>query len=364
MKRFVMFLSIIYIFFMTALLAAQTGERPRTLTLDETLTQLNTVREGETATFRWDPFFQSGTFSVANHYVIFEAGQAGETGLALVDGAELISLPAPYLAGEGQLWFPEGFVVKLKDSLDVSIKDERVLFRIAAIIIDPGHGGKDTGALATHTINGKSTRVVEKDITLSVSLDLHERLASAYPDKQILLTRKTDVYLSLEERVNRANAVRLKDNEAIIYISVHANASFNKSVRGYEVWYLPPDYQRTVIDSEKFADSRELIPIFNAMLQEEFTMESITMGRSILKSFDELLGKTLPSRGIKAEEWFVVRNARMPAVLVELGFVSNATDAGLLTDDTHLKNFSQALYKGIMDFVTSFERSGGLITVE
>jgi N-acetylmuramoyl-L-alanine amidase len=83
------------------------------------------------------------------------------------------------------------------------------------------------------------------------------------------------------------------------------------------------------------------------------------IAQSVLKRFDETLGGSLPSRGIKAEEWFVVRNTRMPSVLVELGFVTNEEDARLMSDETHLKNFSEALYKGISDFITLFERSGG-----
>ncbi|MCL2319085.1 MAG: N-acetylmuramoyl-L-alanine amidase, partial [Treponema sp.] len=114
----------------------------------------------------------------------------------------------------------------------------------------------------------------------------------------------------------------------------------------------------------KYSDSKEVIPILNSMLEEELTTESILMARSILKRLDEGVGKLLPSRGLKAEEWFVVRNARMPSVLVELGFVTNETDALLMNDDTYLKNLSEALYKGITDFVALFERSGGFTAVQ
>ena len=106
------------------------------------------------------------------------------------------------------------------------------------------------------------------------------------------------------------------------------------------------------------------MPILNSMLEEELTTESILLANSILKRLGETVGDKLPSRGIKAEEWFVVRNAHMPSVLVELGFVSNQTDALLLNDDTHLKNLSDALYKGITDFVSFFERAGGFTALQ
>jgi len=73
------------------------------------------------------------------------------------------------------------------------------------------------------------------------------------------------------------------------------------------------------------------------------------------------MGRSMPSRGLKAEEWFVVRRSNMPAVLVELGFVSNKDDALLMTTDRDLRKMVEAVYKGIADFITVFERSGGFI---
>jgi len=69
----------------------------------------------------------------------------------------------------------------------------------------------------------------------------------------------------------------------------------------------------------------------------------------------------MPSRGLKAENWFVVRRSNMPAVLVELGFVSNRADMQIMTSDTDLRKLVEAVYKGIVDFVGAFEASGGFI---
>ncbi|MDR2144577.1 MAG: N-acetylmuramoyl-L-alanine amidase, partial [Treponema sp.] len=312
------------------------------------------------AQLRWDPFFRSGVLTVQGHRLVFFSGVSGERGPALIDGKELISAALPYLEN-GNLRFPENFVVSAKRMFDRYVEEDRTRYRIAAVIIDPGHGGKDSGAVGNHTINGKSLKSVEKDITLEVSKNLYALLSSAYPGKRILMTRSGDTYPSLEDRVDTANSVVLKENEAIIYVSVHANASLNKSARGYEVWYLSPEYRRTLVDKKQFADSAEVVHIFNDMLEEEFTMESITIARFILNRFTEILGASLPSRGLKAENWYVVRNARMPSVLVELGFVSNPDDARLMADPLYLKKFSEALYKGIGDFIAEFENSGGYI---
>jgi N-acetylmuramoyl-L-alanine amidase len=343
--------------------SGQTGGKP--LSLDEALAGLGSLPGGQkqSADFRWDPFFQKGIFSLAGHSAVFYAGNPEDTGLMMVDGREIFTLPLPYLEG-GNIVFPEPFLSAVKNAFSGALADDSTRFRIAAIIVDPGHGGKDSGAVGTFTIQGKPLRLVEKDITLKVSKELHALLSRLYPDKQVLLTRTGDTYPTLEDRVAIANSVPLRENEAIVFISVHANASFNKQARGYEVWYLIPDYRRNVLDGSKVTDSAEVIPILNAMLEEEFTTESIMMAKSILDRFGEAAGNASPSRGIKAEEWFVVRNARMPSVLVELGFVTNEADALLMADESYLKKVSEALYKGIIDFVTTFERSGGFTALQ
>ncbi|MDR2313248.1 MAG: N-acetylmuramoyl-L-alanine amidase [Spirochaetaceae bacterium] len=332
-------------------LYAQNPEK--SYSLDETLRELG-------SSLRWDPFLSAGILSAGDHRLSFYTGAPGEQGLVLLDGRELFNLALPYREG-GSLRFPNSFVQTGKQALSRAAAEDSVRFRVAAIIVDPGHGGKDPGAVGTHVIGGKTLKSVEKDITLTVSKKLAALLQSAYPEKRVLLTRDGDTYPTLEDRVNIANTVSLKDNEAIIYISIHANASLNKTARGYEVWYLPPEARRELIDRDKYADAAEVIPILNAMLEEEFISESTRIGRFILDRFREAFGNRLPSRGLKAENWYVVRNARMPAVLVELGFVSNPEDAVLMADPEYLKLFSEGLYKGIADFVAEFEQSGGYI---
>ncbi|MDR3140041.1 MAG: N-acetylmuramoyl-L-alanine amidase [Treponema sp.] len=358
---FVCFLLLLTAGFLSAQSSISAAEK--VLTLDEALRFLS-ASPLKTLQFRWDPFFRGGVIIAEGHYLSFRAGNRGELGPVLIDGRDLLTLPAPYLE-KGLLQFPEAFVTSLRAALDQSLPDDGFRFRIAAIIVDPGHGGRDSGAIGTHTVGGKTFQVVEKDVTLKVSRELHRQLSAAYPDKQVLLTRGGDTFPSLEERAALANAVPLQDNEAVIFISVHANASFNKTARGYEVWYLTPEYRRTVIvDPDKYGNSEDIVSIHNAMLEEEFTTESIMMAQLILKRFDEALGSAVPSRGIKAEEWFVVRNVRMPSVLVELPFITNATDAFFLSDETFLKRMSEALYKGITDFIILFERSGGFTLLQ
>jgi N-acetylmuramoyl-L-alanine amidase len=300
----------------------------------------------------WDPFFQSGKLVSGGHEAQFRSGE--ERGIVLYDGQDILTVQTPFISG-GNLFFPAVFVNALKERFEKSKEEDSSRFHVAAIIIDPGHGGKDEGASAEHLINGKKTRLVEKEITLKVGHDLYQSLKRQYPGKKVLITRTGDTYPTLEDRVVQANSVQLKDNEAIIYISVHANASLNKRARGFEVWYLSPDHRRQVLDKDKFSESREIMTIFNSMLEEEFTTESIEMAKAIDERFKKDFSALMPSRGLKAEEWYVVRKARMPSVLVELGFVTNPEDARLLSDSAYLKKFADSIYKGIVDFVTKFE---------
>jgi N-acetylmuramoyl-L-alanine amidase len=346
-------------------LAGQTGAAaaPRNgapglkdLSLSEIITRLDAV-------LYWDSFFQSGIFSNNGHNISFKLGERGERGPVLFDDRELLELPLPYNT-DGNLYFPEEFSALVRRNLERALQDDATRFRIAAIIVDPGHGGKDSGASGEHIINGKKITVREKDVTLAVSKTLYEKLRAAWPDKRVLITRSGDTYPSLEERVAKANSVPLKNNEAIIYVSIHANASFNKNARGYEVWYLDPGHKRDLLDKAAGDDPPEIRLIKNEMLQEEYNKESEMMARMIANRFKEAFGDRLPFRGLKAEEWYVVRKARMPSILVELGFVSNEEDAAMMTGAEDLNKFSDSIYKGIMDFVASFEASGGFIAYQ
>ena len=343
-----LFFVLCYLLFINLPLGAQTA-----VPLDETLNNLG-------ASLRWDPFFKSGVLVMGEYSAAFRTGQTGEEFPLLLDNREILVLPAPFL-DNGRLFFPEKFVVSLKKSVDILRDEDKERFHIAAIIVDPGHGGRDAGAVGNHIVNGKPLKLQEKDINLLVAKDLHRNLVTAYPDKRVLLTREGDTNLSLENRVSIAHSVPLKGNEAILFISIHTNASFNKQARGYEVWYLSPEYRRTVIDKTKQDDPNDIMIIKNAMMEEEYTTESILMAQSILRQLGLSIENKSPSRGIKAEEWFVVRNARMPSVLVELGFITNHEDAQLLAREDYLKSLSGALYNGITNFVTVFERSGGFI---
>ena len=231
---------------------------------------------------------------------------------------------------------------------------------IRYIVIDPGHGGKDPGAIGSYENEEGRQALNEKDVVLKTALETAALLEARYPDKTVILTRSTDEYLKLEERTEIANSVELDENDSMIFISIHANASFNTTARGFEVWYLPPEFRRDLIDPESFGDvDSDVIPILNTMLEEEYTIESVILGEMLLSSLDDEVGNLTENRGPKEESWFVVRNAKMPSVLIELGFVTNKDEALLLASRTYLKKLSKGIYNGIVDFINDYERTRG-----
>lgn len=300
----------------------------------------------------WDPLSQSGILEKNGHQVSFRCGQD----FYIQDNKSVVEGKAPVL-DDGILKADSSFLDDVS-SFFKNVSGENS-YRIGAILIDAGHGGKDNGASFTHKIKGKNVTVVEKNVNLAVALKLNEYLKRAYPDKKILMTRSDDRYLTLAQRTDIANGVKLKENEAIIFVSIHVNASLNKSASGYEVWYLSPEYRRQILSEESAAEDKSLVPILNDMLEEEFTTESILMAQYILEGMKAQIGDKSTSRGLKEEEWYVVRNSKMPSVLIETGFLTNPSEGALLSNDAYLQKISFGIYNGLQAFVTHFERSRG-----
>ncbi len=336
-----LFFSLLTVFSLTLLFAD---------TVPSGYTNAVTAVESLDAYVYWDPLTGSGVLQKNGHTIRFISGES----IALLDYKKLLIIDPP-LVSSNSLYLSNSLLKTAEDLFTTFTGDTE--FRVGAILIDPGHGGKDPGAVDTHTIDGKKVTIQEKDVALTTALELHSLLSKTYPDKKILLTRSTDTYLTLEQRVDIANSVKLEDNEAILYVSVHVNAAFDKKAGGYEVWYLSPGYRRSVL-SDSGVD-KDLLPILNSMMEEEYTTESILIAKFILEGMDDQIGQKMSNRGIKEEEWFVVRNAHMPSVLIELGFITNLQDASLLNDKIYLRKIALGIYNGLGAFITHFEQSRG-----
>jgi N-acetylmuramoyl-L-alanine amidase len=229
--------------------------------------------------------------------------------------------------------------------------------RIREIVIDPGHGGKDPGALGR--------RLKEKDVNVDVAERLRKRLKQA-SRAQVILTRDRDEYVTLGDRARRANA-----EQADLFISVHCNsAPDNAGAQGFETYFLSPartDWERAVMSRENAAldfavpdtdkaRAEAVASILRDLAQNEFLKESEQLATNLQAAASTWLrGK---DRGVKQADFAVLRNAYMPAVLVECGFLTNPAEEKLLGASDYRERIATALATGIMQFVAHVENQG------
>ena len=303
------------------------------------------------AVLEWNPVRQLGVLAAGDRRVALRVG----TPWVLVDGTD------PLFVGDivrraGAVEIPALGADELRRVLQEGTEDP--LHRIGAILIDPGHGGKDPGAVGTHQLDGREVTLLEKNVVLETSRVLHRLLSEGFPNKKVALTRDDDRYLSLEQRTALANGLITETGAPVIFISIHANASLSQVARGFEVWHLPENHRRDVIlPDSSAAKSDELAPILNSVQEEEFTRDSQLLAHTIIDHFQHRVGDRSINRGVHEESWFVVRNAKMPAVLIELGFATNKREAVLLSDPGYLRTLAEAIYSAVAAFVTTYEES-------
>ena len=308
------------------------------------------------AVLEWDPLRDAGVISFGDDRIALGVG----TGMALINYRLKVEIEPP-VRRDGAVWLTTAAVLTISDAMQKDrLAHAAEHMRVGYVLIDAGHGGRDGGGVGSFMDGKNQVTVREKDVTLSVARRLAALLETGFPDRDIVFTRSDDSFVSLEDRVVVANALLEKTKETVLYVSIHANASpFNKKASGFEVWCLPPEYKRTLLD-EKAAgkDSQEILPILNSMLEEEISVESTVLAQEILAGLEGKIGAKSGDRGLRKNDWYVVRNARMPAVLTEVGFVTNPEEASRLADDAYLKEIAEGIYNGICAFIARFERSG------
>lgn len=313
-------------------------------------TDLMDLRSRTGSTLEWDPWSQRGLLVNRGTTVAFRVGLPW----AVVDYEDRLDIGPVTRDGASIRFTDEG--AELIAALLDPPRPEGMGPQVAAIMIDPGHGGKDPGAVRTHQFGGRSVVVMEKDIALNVSHLLYGMLTEAYPDRRILMTRDEDVFVTLEERPAMANAALPDDPDIMLFVSVQANAvAFRTKPTGFEVWVLPKEHERTVLPADSTSVDSGTQPILNAMLDAQIRRESVVLANEILDGLDAHVGDRSPNRGLREEKWAVVRHARMPAVLVEVGFLSNPTEARRMTQRPYLNDLARGIYDGIRGFIEWFE---------
>jgi N-acetylmuramoyl-L-alanine amidase len=222
--------------------------------------------------------------------------------------------------------------------------------KIGRIVIDPGHGGHDTGTIGP-------TGLMEKDLCLDVALRLGKIVQQRLPGAEVVYTRADDTFIPLEERTRIANEAK-----ADLFISIHANSSRDHGARGVETYYLNlkgspeamevaarenataqegihdlEDVVKKIARSEKIDESRE----FAADIQE-------SLARRIQKNY-----KVVKDRGVRKAPFVVLIGADMPSILTEISFLSNPADELLLKKPEHRQRVAEGLYQGVASYLQS-----------
>lgn len=236
------------------------------------------------------------------------------------------------------------------DNYIYTVKPEKIL--INAIVIDAGHGGEDPG-----TYRGS---VIEKDIVLKVALKLEDKLKTLYPAKKVIMTRRKDLFVPLEKRAQIANNTLRKYGQTI-FISIHVNASISPKPYGFETWYIVDNFKRNIIEKGVVTNDRDVENILNLMANDEVYTESKLLAVKIQQALEDKIGNVSKNRGVKENTYIVVKNSIMPAVLVEIGFLSNNYEAKRLTNDSYLNSITSAIIKGMSEFIHDYETISGCV---
>ncbi len=220
--------------------------------------------------------------------------------------------------------------------------------KINRIVIDPGHGGFDTGAKGTHGL-------LEKDLCLDVAVRLGKMIEDNIPGAEVVYTRKDDSYVPLEERTAIANG-----SDADLFISIHANSSESSEVRGVETYYLSlaatKEAKELAIRENAFTQSslHDLPDLVKKITRNEKIAESRLLAADIQNTLSQGLQRVSrreKNRGVKQAPFIVLTGANMPAVLSEISFVSNDSDETLLLETGQRQRIADGLYHGIAAYL-------------
>lgn len=309
--------------------------------------------------WKWDPFIKTATIEKKGKRIILMDG----SDRILVNGNEK-RLDRPVLMNGGIVFVPASFVRNnLRGIVEVPSFEKLPevgvpkKFAIKTVTIDPGHGGKDPGA------TGRRLKLKEKHLTLAIS----KRLKNILEDEglKIIMTRDDDTFVSLPRRVNIANK-----NGANLFISIHVNASRSRSLSGFECYYLSDAADDNARAIEAFENatlktdektilehSKGLDKTLWDMTLSENRVESIGLASHICGSVGDSIA--MRNRGVRSARFYVLKGTRMPAVLVEVAYLSNKDEEMKLKDKSFLDDVTYAIAKGVLAYKKEYESKEG-----
>ena len=229
------------------------------------------------------------------------------------------------------------------------------------LVIDPGHGGHDAGALGAIS--------KEKNINLSVALQFGKYVERNMPDVRVIYTRKTDVFVSLKERANIANRAN-----ADLFISVHTNAlPAGKIARGFETYTLGMHRAKDNLDVAMRENSvismergyQQTYQGFDPRSSESYIIFEFIQGKNMERSVE--LARNIqrkvcnsanrPDKGVHQAGFLVLRETSMPSCLIELGFITTADEERLLNDASRVDDIARGIYEGFAQYRNKYDKS-------
>lgn len=256
---------------------------------------------------------------------------------------------------------PLFFLLLLFNLYNVNLLSQTNSTNIKTIVIDPGHGGKDSGTLGT-----KRFKIYEKHVALAVSLKLGNYIAEEFPDVKIIYTRDTDVFLELNERTEIAN----KSN-ADLFISIHCDGFTNPKPSGASVFvmgmsklkanmdvamrensaiYLEDNYQQKYDGFDP--KSAESYIVFSLM-QNTYLNQSLQIAEEVESEFSNRANRK--SRGVKQAPFYVISRTNMPSILVECGFLTNPKEEEFLHSDLGQDYIASAIFRAFRSYKKKIE---------
>jgi N-acetylmuramoyl-L-alanine amidase len=220
--------------------------------------------------------------------------------------------------------------------------------KIGRIVIDPGHGGHDTGTVGP-------TGLMEKDLCLDVALRLGKIVQQRLPGAEVVYTRTDDTFIPLEDRTRIANEAK-----ADLFISIHANSSRDHGARGVETYYLnlKGSPEAMEVAARENATAQEGIHDLEDVVKKIARSEKIDESREFAADIQESLAKRIQKnykvvkdRGVRKAPFVVLIGADMPSILTEISFLSNPADEQLLKRPEHRQRVAEGLYQGVASYL-------------
>ena len=230
------------------------------------------------------------------------------------------------------------------------------------VVLDPGHGGKDPGTIGTK----RYKTIFEKDIVLSVALKVGALLEKEMPDVKVIYTRKTDVFVELHKRGEIANKA-----DADLFISIHINAA-TPTAKGTETFVLGVHRNESNLAVAKMENDVILMEsnyekhyaynpndpssiISLTLMQEDFLDQSIRMAKILEKSFTDIGNRN--SKGVKQAGFVVLHQSYMPAILTEIGFLSNKEEEDFLRTEDGQNKIAQSMFGAIKKYKSELDHN-------